>query len=120
MTQIVIIHYVLKCTKPRDRNNPSSNIDLKYISAPYIKGCSERVQRILQPHQIKIAHKPSNTIKSKLCHLKDPRVASEKNHSVYKIDCINCVSSYIGETSKKVEDRVKEHRRNIITGNEQS
>ena len=51
---------------------------------------------------------------------KDPRVASEKNHSVYKIDCVNCVSSYIGETSKKVEDRVKEHRRNIITGNEQS
>ena len=44
------------------------------------------------------------------------QVASEKNHSVYKIDCINCVSSYIGETSKKVEDRVKEHRRNIITG----
>ena len=76
-------------------------------------------QLYVQPHQIKIAHKPTNTIKSKLCHLKDPRVASEKNHSAYKIDCINCVS-YIGETSKKVEDRVREHRRNIITGNEQS
>ena len=29
-------------------------------------------------------------------------------------------STFRQETSKKVEDRVKEHRRNIITGNEQS
>ena len=89
----------------------------KYISVPYIKGCSERVQRILHPHQIRLANKPSTTIRSQVCHLKDAKSASERNHAVYKIDCLDCSSTYIGETSKIVGDRVKEHRRNIVIGN---
>ena len=71
----------------------------KYISVPYIKGCSERVQRILHPHQIRLANKPSTTIRSQVCHLKDAKSASERNHAVYKIDCLDCSSTYIGETS---------------------
>ena len=46
---------------------------VKYISASYIKGSSERVARLLKPFSIKLAHKPSNTIKSQLCHMKDER-----------------------------------------------
>jgi hypothetical protein len=36
----------------------------KFISAPYLKGTSERVQRILHPFNIKIGHKSCNTIRS--------------------------------------------------------
>ena len=58
---------------------------------------------------------------TKLCHLKDSREATEKNNAVYKINCKNCSCSYIGETSKKVGDRLnKEHKRNITTACEQS
>ena len=39
---------------------------------------------------------------------------------MYKINCKNCSCSYIGETSKKVGDRLKEHKRNITTAYEQS
>ena len=33
----------------------------KYISAPYIKGTSERVGRTLREHNIKLSNKSSNT-----------------------------------------------------------
>ena len=92
----------------------------KFISTPYIKGVSERVERILKPHNIMLAHKSKTTIKTKLCHLKDSREATEKNNAVYKINCKNCSCSYIGETSKKVGDRLKEHKRNITNAYEQS
>ena len=67
-----------------------------------------------------LAHKSKITIKTKLCHLKDSREATEKNNAVYKINYKNCSCSYIGETSKKVGDRLKEHKRNITTAYEQS
>ena len=35
--------------------------------------------------------------------------SNRKNSAVYKINCKNCSCSYIGETSKKVGDRLKEH-----------
>ena len=92
----------------------------KKFSTPYIKGVSERVERILKPHNIMLAHKSKTTIKTKLGHLKDSREATEKNNAVYKINCKNCSCSYIGETIKKVGDRLKEHKRNITTAYEQS
>ena len=35
----------------------------------------------------------------------------------YFVAIFICSSTYIGETSKIVGDRVKEHRRNIVIGN---
>ena len=34
-------------------------------------------------------------------------------HVVYKIDCVNCNLSYIGQTKRHLETRLKEHRANI-------
>ena len=92
----------------------------KYVSAPYIKGCSERLQRILKPFKIQLAHRSNSTLKSKLCKLKDRRLPIEQKDAVYKIECQNCNISYIGETSKKVGDRMIEHKNNITKKYERS
>ena len=39
--------------------------------------------------------------------------ALETKNSIYKINCKNCESVYIGESSKVVGDRVKEHSSNV-------
>ena len=83
---------------------------VKYVSAPYIKGSSERVARLLKPFSIKLAHKPSNTIKSQLCHMKDKRQILEKNNVIYEIKCYNCEATYIGETGKELGKRITEHK----------
>ena len=73
------------------RNLSQGNNRKKYIAAPYIKGTSERMQRALKQFDVIIAHKATN-------------------NAVYKIPCLDCNVVYVGETSKCVRDRIKEHK----------
>ena len=69
--------------------------------------------RCFKKHNITLSHKASNTIKTNVCQLKDRRTALETKNAIYKINCKNCDSVYIGESSKVVGDRVKEHSSNV-------
>ena len=67
----------------RDQNN------FKYVSAPYIKGTTERTNRILKRYDIKFGSKPSNTLNKMLNNCKENKCNNEKT-DVYKINCQNC------------------------------
>ena len=69
--------------------------------------------RCFKKHDITLSHKASNTIKTNVCQLKDRRTAIETKNAIYKMNCKNCESVYIGESSKVVWDRVKEHSSNV-------
>ena len=83
---------------------------IKYISVPYIRGTSERVNKILEPHGIKLGHRTTNSIKSKLPSAKDKRTTMERTGVVYCIQCEDCETKYIGETGKELHKRLTEHK----------
>ena len=62
------------------------------VTIPYIKGASETTARILQPYNIRVAHKPTTT----LLHY-------NRQGAVYKIKCSDCQASY--------NTRLTEHKR---------
>ena len=98
------------------RNNsqvPPPNANLKYIPVPYVHGVSERLGRMFKKFDRKIVHKPTNTIKNQLCHLKDRRKNVDKAGVVYQLDCTQCTAKYIGETGRQAKDRMKEHQKDI-------
>ena len=105
------------------QNNIIGNVDtscivaviptIKYIITPYIRGTSERVQRALKLFGVKLSNKPSNLIKSKLSKLKDKTPLLDKANVVYKISCQDGSDKYIGETSRKLATRLKEHQKYI-------
>ena len=41
------------------------------VTIPYIKGTSETISRILQPYNIRVAHKPTTTLRHLLTNVKD-------------------------------------------------
>ena len=41
------------------------------VSISYIKGTSETISRILQPYNIRVAHKPGTTLRQLLTNVKD-------------------------------------------------
>jgi hypothetical protein len=106
---------IKQCYKRANRtsNQQPAAKNNTFISAPYIKGASERIGRILKRHDIQLAHKPSQKIKNQLSHVKDRRTTGEKSAAVYKIPCTDCDSCYIGETGREVNVRVAEHRKNV-------
>ena len=98
------------------RNTPgvgdsqANNENFKYVSVPYIKGASERVDKILQRYGYKLGHHLTHTLESKLSKLKDMRPDSDKCGVIYKIKCNECNHVYIGETGKELYKRVSEHK----------
>ena len=65
-------------------------------------------------------HKPTHTISS---ILKKPKDKIEKEASrgiVYKINCKDCDCVYVGQTSRSLKTRMKEHAKAIATSDKNS
>ena len=83
---------------------------------PYIKGTSETIARILQPYNIRVAHKPITTLRQLLTNFKDKDEPNDRQGAVYKIKCCNCQATYIGETGRNLNTRLTEHKRATRNG----
>ena len=75
------------------------------VIIPYIKGTSETISRILQPYNIRVAHKPTTTLRHLLTKVKDRDEPNNRQGAVYKIKYSDCQASYIGETGRNLNTK---------------
>ena len=82
-----------------------------FISVPYFPGLSESFEKIFRYTTIQICFKGVNTLKLILMHPKDKISIDQKKDVVYHWECQadGCKSTYGGETSGALGERVKEH-----------
>ena len=83
---------------------------------PYIRGTSETIARILQPYNIRVAHKPITTLRRLLTNVRDKDKPKDRQGVVYKIKCCDYQASYIGETGRNLSTRLTEHKRATRNG----
>ena len=81
---------------------------MKTASVPYIKGISERLQRAFKSQEVTIVHKPVNSLRLQLVHVKDTTENLNKC-TVLHIHYDQCNKQYVGETSRVLETRIQEH-----------
>ncbi|XP_068720591.1 uncharacterized protein [Montipora capricornis] len=98
-----------KITKTR---KPSSSAEptIKYKSTavlPYVKGLSEQLRRCLQQQGIRTVLKSETILRSHLVRPKDAVEPTKQDGVVYRNPC-EC-----GETGRPMQDRIKEHERDI-------
>ena len=79
---------------------------------PYIKGVSEVLRRCLQQQGVRTVFKSDTTLRSHLVRPRDALEPTKQDGVVYKIPC-ECGKVYIGETGRAMQDRIKEHDRDI-------
>ena len=84
------------CTNTETKN------ELTTVSLPYIRGTSETIARILKPFNIRIAHKPTRTLRHLLTNVKDKDDPKDRQGTVYRIRCNDCNGTYIEENWKNV------------------
>ncbi len=77
------------------------------LTIPYKAGLSENIQRVCRDFDIKTAFKPGKTLRSHLTEVKDTIAITTESSIVYNIPC-SCGKVYIGETTRRLEQRVKE------------
>ena len=79
-----------------------------FVTVPYILGLSEEFRRIFKDTKVQIILKGCNTL---VMHPKDKVPTQLHQDVVHQWTCANenCNSSCIGESSRCLESRVKEH-----------
>ena len=110
----------IKKTLTKIRNKPQNNIPNEQpkqsrirITLPYINNTSEMTARLLRPFNIDIAHKPTHKLRSYFTKHKDKTTTKQTKNAIYMIPCRDCPQRYIGQTSKKIETRITEHKNAI-------
>jgi len=85
----------------------------KFAGLTYIRGLSNKIIRDLKEYHlgdIKIAHKPVNKLGRIYSNLKDKIGKMDKKDVIYKLNCKDCESSYIGHTGQLVSQRMQNHK----------
>ena len=91
-----------------------------FVTLPYLQGISEKIARTLNHFNINVAHKPVMTVGSILRKPKDKFSKELSTRVIYKINCKNCDKVYIGQTSRALRSRTREHKRALFTGDKNS
>ncbi|KYQ60037.1 hypothetical protein ALC60_00918 [Trachymyrmex zeteki] len=111
----------LSIRKDVHKNNFNNNNELnelnkkKYFTIPFINKNSDKFSNIASKNNFKISYKPINRfIKSG----KDKLEKMDQCNVVYKICCLDCNASYVGQTKRKAKTRIKEHKSNIKRSND--
>nr|VZI28467.1 unnamed protein product [Spirometra erinaceieuropaei] len=95
--------------QPKKRNEEHSQPN-SWRSISYIKGVSEVVARSLAPLGIGVAHRPNSTIRRQVMRPKDPITKQEMSAVVYRLQCSCGSCNYVGETGRRLQTRMHEHK----------
>lgn len=100
-------------------NSTQMNQEIKkYISLPYIPEINNKIKKVLKPYKINIAEKPSNNTKILFTKTKPETPKLNQTHLIYKIDCLECPKTYIGQTKQYLKNRIYEHKNSIKNTNQ--
>ena len=97
-----------------DSNTQTNSGPVTTATIPYSRGTSETIARILQPYNIRVAHKPITTLRRLLTNVKGKDKPEDRQEAVFK--CCDCQASYIGETGRNLSTRLTEHKRATRNG----
>jgi hypothetical protein len=73
------------------------------------------MKRIGHKNYIRIVFNSKETLRSKLVNFKPKKKLKSAKEIIYEIPC-ECGKSYIGETGRKLETRLKEHTASLRRG----
>ena len=96
----------------RQHDNENENDKTKKPSTafiPYVAGISERIRKVCRDYNIRTVFKSGPTLRSLLTKVKDPLPITKQSNVVYEVPC-TCGKVYIGETKRRLETRLKEHK----------
>jgi len=84
-----------------------------YKSLTYVPQLSEKISKKIRRvnPEIKIAPKPSHQLRNHYSKLKDSTKKEDKCNIIYKVKCQeDCGKEYIGQTCRKLKERLNEHK----------
>ena len=91
-----------------------------FVVLPYARGVSEKISRVLRNNGVKVGYKPLNVLRTCFPRPKDKTPALQCRGVVYRVACADCNFVYYGQTDRALETRLKEHKRAVRVGDNNS
>lgn len=101
-------------SQPKTKSKTERKTEAKkkgMVVLPYVCGVTEKIQRSMKKHGIEAPSKPHRTMRQILVHPKDKIDDGKKCGAVYCVPCLSCPQKYIGETGRKLETRIEDHKK---------
>jgi hypothetical protein len=108
--------YINQALKP-NKVNPTKPQHNFCTSIPYLGEASQQIRRILENSGINAYFSNMPNSKTKWKNFEPIPVPQQKN-AVYCIPCSKCEGKYIGQTSKELVVRVKQHQEDVAANNQ--
>ena len=103
---------------PRNQtSNGTVDEKAKICCLPYVKGLSESLERACHHLDIKFVFKSTRTLRSLLTKVKTRTVKEKIKGVIYRVMC-SCGDTYVGETGRTLDVRLKEHKRAVRMDNQ--
>ena len=81
------------------------------ISLPYHPTLSKSLKKILRQHDMKVTNSSSTSLRDLLTKTKTTPPPDLTPYTIYEISCLDCKSTYNGQTYRPLIHRMKEHER---------
>ena len=95
-------------------NNKQSEIDCKrVVSIPYFGNLSYKIKRLLNDYNLTTVFRNTSKLDKFIKLGKDPLEKLENSNVIYKIPCLDCSKTYVGQTGRMLFVRCEEHKKNI-------
>jgi hypothetical protein len=99
----------LDSTTHHTREKPKT----RWIRTPFLGRLSGKLARIFKTYNLRPAYYSINRMRDIFPTAKDPTPLTDKS-GVYKLQCSSCPTVYIGQTGRKLKDRVAEHEKAFL------
>ncbi len=108
-----MVNRIIQSTKNKSSvNKEELQQETKTImTIPYVQGVSEKIKRVCYKEGIHVVFRSGKTLRSILTHVKPKPDDNNLPGVIYKIPCLDCNRSYIGETGRTLQVRIGEHKR---------
>lgn len=93
----------------KENVRPKFDLD-KAVKLPYIPGLAEKFKFSFKQTDIKPIFTNSFTNKKLFTNLKSKTPTEKESSVVYEINCKDCDKSYIGQTKRYLQERIKSHK----------
>jgi len=95
-----------------DKSSDNCLNKTKTVTFPYVRNLSEDIKSKLR-NMIDVCFTIPKKLDMVIRKGKDRIDAKRVTDVVYKIDCVNCEMTYIGQTKRHIATRINEHKNNI-------
>jgi len=87
----------------------------KFFVIPYINGkiISDKIASVINKSEMILGYRCLNNLSKIIRVYKDKNQLTNNSNVIYKVSCHDCDATYIGQTKRQLNTRLKEHVNNI-------